>query len=291
MPKVRFEPDGIEIEVPVGTSILEASNKAHAQVGSACGGVCACSTCHVYVKQGLDALSDAQDREEDIMDKAFDVKATSRLGCQSKIESDDDHRRRDQPREPPGVPRRAPRDPRGAEGGRGRRLALDARLPRLDILLARNLGWSRAAAREAVADGRVAIAGAGARDPRRRGRRGRLPLAATVDDEPVAAVRRRARPAEQADRLRDRAARPAPPDGVRAAARARRCTPSCARSAAWTPTRSGLLLWTTDGAEIQRLTHPKRAVPRTYQAALARPTGRCPADLVLDDGTSRASTI
>ena len=88
MPRVRFEPDGIEIEVPIGTSILEASNKAHAQVGSACGGVCACSTCHVYVKQGLEVLSDASDREEDIMDKAFDVKATSRLGCQSKIQSD-----------------------------------------------------------------------------------------------------------------------------------------------------------------------------------------------------------
>jgi len=85
MPRVRFEPDGIEIEVPVGTSILEASQKAHAQVGSACGGVCACSTCHVYVKQGLEALSAADDREEDIMDKAFDVKANSRLGCQSKI--------------------------------------------------------------------------------------------------------------------------------------------------------------------------------------------------------------
>ncbi|HVX97465.1 MAG TPA: 2Fe-2S iron-sulfur cluster-binding protein [Polyangia bacterium] len=85
MPKVRFEPDGIEIEVPVGTTILEASNRAHAQVGSACGGVCGCSTCHVYVKQGLGDLSAAQDREEDIMDKAFDVRSNSRLGCQSKI--------------------------------------------------------------------------------------------------------------------------------------------------------------------------------------------------------------
>jgi ferredoxin, 2Fe-2S len=85
MPKVRFEPEGIEIEVPVGTSILEASQKAHAQVGSACGGVCACSTCHVYVKQGLDDLAVPSDREEDIMDKAFDVRANSRLGCQSKI--------------------------------------------------------------------------------------------------------------------------------------------------------------------------------------------------------------
>jgi 2Fe-2S ferredoxin len=85
MPKVRFEPDGIEIEVPVGTSILEASQRAHAQVGSACGGVCGCSTCHVYVKQGLPDLSPAEDREEDIMDKAFDVRPSSRLGCQSKI--------------------------------------------------------------------------------------------------------------------------------------------------------------------------------------------------------------
>ena len=88
MPKVRFEPDGIEIDVPVGTSILEASQKAHAQVGSACGGVCACSTCHVYVKAGLEDLSDASDREEDILDKAFDVKSNSRLGCQSKITCD-----------------------------------------------------------------------------------------------------------------------------------------------------------------------------------------------------------
>ena len=88
MPKVRFEPEGIEVEVPIGTSILQASNKAHAQVGSACGGVCACSTCHVYVKQGLDALPPPSDREEDIMDKAFDVKANSRLGCQSKILKD-----------------------------------------------------------------------------------------------------------------------------------------------------------------------------------------------------------
>ena len=85
MPKVRFEPDGIEVDVPLGTSILDASRAAGAQVGSACGGVCACSTCHVYVKQGLDALKPASDREEDIMDKAFDVRPNSRLGCQSKI--------------------------------------------------------------------------------------------------------------------------------------------------------------------------------------------------------------
>jgi ferredoxin len=88
MPKVRFEPDGIEVDVPLGTSILDASRAAGAQVGSACGGVCACSTCHVYVKQGLEALKPASDREEDIMDKAFDVRSNSRLGCQSAVMRD-----------------------------------------------------------------------------------------------------------------------------------------------------------------------------------------------------------
>ena len=89
MPKVRFEPDGIEIEVPVGTTILEASNKARAQVGSACGGVCGCSTCHVYVRQGFDSLSEQQENEEDILDKAFDVRPTSRLGCQARLSDED----------------------------------------------------------------------------------------------------------------------------------------------------------------------------------------------------------
>jgi 2Fe-2S ferredoxin len=88
MPKVRFEPDGIEIDVAVGTSFLEAARSCDAQVGSACGGVCACSTCHVYIKEGVGALSEISEREEDIMDKAFDVRPTSRLGCQAKMQAE-----------------------------------------------------------------------------------------------------------------------------------------------------------------------------------------------------------
>jgi ferredoxin, 2Fe-2S len=89
MPKVTFTPDGNSVEVPAGTSILQAAQKAHAQVGFACGGNCACSTCHVYVKQGFDSLSDIEENEEDILDKAFDVKSTSRLGCQAHIGDED----------------------------------------------------------------------------------------------------------------------------------------------------------------------------------------------------------
>jgi 2Fe-2S ferredoxin len=89
MPRITFMPDGNSIEVPAGTSILNAAKKCGAQVGYACGGVCACSTCHVYVKQGFDSLSDQEEKEEDILEKAFDVRLTSRLGCQSKVADED----------------------------------------------------------------------------------------------------------------------------------------------------------------------------------------------------------
>lgn len=87
MPIVRFKGYG-ETEVPIGSSILDAAQKIDAPEGYACGGVCACSTCHVYVVEGGKLLSEKEEEEEDILDKAFDVRATSRLGCQSKIERD-----------------------------------------------------------------------------------------------------------------------------------------------------------------------------------------------------------
>ena len=85
MPKVRFIEQNLEVDVPVGTSLLDAARAAHAPEGSACGGVCACSTCHVYVERGAELLSEAEEEEEDILDKAFDVQMTSRLGCQAKL--------------------------------------------------------------------------------------------------------------------------------------------------------------------------------------------------------------
>jgi 16S rRNA pseudouridine516 synthase len=156
-------------------------------------------------------------------------------------------------------------------------------VPRLDVLLARNLGWSRAAARAAIDDGVVSIDGAQVTEARTDIDATRLPVEAAVDGERVAlydvarvllnkplgcvtALRDPRQPTAYA-LLRD-----APLfDELRPVGRLDIDT-------------SGLLLWTTDGAEIQRLTHPKRAVPRTYQAALARPHDPLPADLVLDDG-------
>ena len=85
MPKIRFIDQNLEVEVPVGTTLLDAARKIGAPEGYACGGVCACSTCHVYVDEGAALLSEASEDEEDILDKAFDVQMTSRLGCQAKL--------------------------------------------------------------------------------------------------------------------------------------------------------------------------------------------------------------
>lgn len=85
MPKVRFLKEGLEVEIAPGESILKAAKQAGAPEGDRCGGVCACSTCHVYVVKGFDSLSDIEDEEFDILDKAFDVRPTSRLGCQAKV--------------------------------------------------------------------------------------------------------------------------------------------------------------------------------------------------------------
>jgi 2Fe-2S ferredoxin len=91
MPKVTFKSplDDVSVEVPAGTSLLEAAEKCGAHVGHSCGGVCACSTCHVWVKRGLESLSEQEDAEMDRIDQAFDVRTVSRLGCQALVDSED----------------------------------------------------------------------------------------------------------------------------------------------------------------------------------------------------------
>jgi 2Fe-2S ferredoxin len=96
MPKITFQnPLGARstgpcsVEVARGTSILEAAEEGGARVGHACGGNLACSTCHVWVHEGIDSLPEVTDKENDIMDKAFDVRPESRLGCQARVADED----------------------------------------------------------------------------------------------------------------------------------------------------------------------------------------------------------
>ncbi len=87
MPKVHFtSPLGdADADVPAGKTLLEAAEACGAPVGHSCGGACACSTCHVYVRRGLDSLGDQDDLELDRLDMAFDVRPISRLACQAKL--------------------------------------------------------------------------------------------------------------------------------------------------------------------------------------------------------------
>jgi 2Fe-2S ferredoxin len=86
MPRVIFiERDGNrrEVDAPLGLSVLEIAHKNNIDIEGACEGSLACSTCHVIVDpEWYDLLKDASDDEEDMLDLAFGLTATSRLGCQ-----------------------------------------------------------------------------------------------------------------------------------------------------------------------------------------------------------------
>jgi 2Fe-2S ferredoxin len=89
MPKVTFEPAARTVEVAAGTSILDAAEAAGVDLPSNCGGVCACTTCHVWVLRGLETLSEIEDREDDRLQEAAGLNAHSRLGCQARVGEED----------------------------------------------------------------------------------------------------------------------------------------------------------------------------------------------------------
>lgn len=86
MPKIYFEiADGseLEVEAPIGLSVLEIAHKNNIDLEGACEGSLACATCHVIVEQKyFDTLEEACEAEEDMLDLAFGLTHTSRLGCQ-----------------------------------------------------------------------------------------------------------------------------------------------------------------------------------------------------------------
>ncbi len=68
-----------------GYSLLEIAEDNDVHLNHNCGGVCACSTCHIYVNSGEDALEEISDKEEDFIDRAINPRIESRLGCQCVI--------------------------------------------------------------------------------------------------------------------------------------------------------------------------------------------------------------
>ena len=74
-----------DILAGVGESVLEAAMDAGVNIEHACGGVCACSTCHVYIEEGMDRLTEATEAEEDRVEEAPGLQRNSRLSCQCEI--------------------------------------------------------------------------------------------------------------------------------------------------------------------------------------------------------------
>ncbi|MBK8453363.1 MAG: ISC system 2Fe-2S type ferredoxin [Thiofilum sp.] len=95
MPKLIFLPhevicpEGAMIEVEAGISICDAALQHHIEIEHACEKSCACTTCHVYVREGGDSLEPASDLEEDYLDKAWGVDPDSRLSCQALVADED----------------------------------------------------------------------------------------------------------------------------------------------------------------------------------------------------------
>lgn len=77
------------IEAPAGTTICNAALGAGLAIEHACEKACACTTCHVIVREGLESLDSATEKEEDMLDKAWGLEQQSRLSCQAKIADQD----------------------------------------------------------------------------------------------------------------------------------------------------------------------------------------------------------
>jgi 2Fe-2S ferredoxin len=89
LPHAALCPAGAEIEAREGVSILDTLLAQGIEIEHACEKSCACTTCHVVVREGYDSLDEAEEKEEDMLDKAWGLEATSRLSCQTKVRNAD----------------------------------------------------------------------------------------------------------------------------------------------------------------------------------------------------------
>ena len=80
-------PEGATFDVAPGTSICDALLANHIEIEHACEKSCACTTCHVIVREGFDSLETASDKEDDLLDKAWGLELTSRLSCQARVDA------------------------------------------------------------------------------------------------------------------------------------------------------------------------------------------------------------
>ena len=89
LPHAEYCPEGKEIEAPVGTSICEAMLDNGINIEHACDMSCACTTCHVIVREGSSSLNPSDEFEDDMLDRAWGLTPQSRLSCQAIVAQKD----------------------------------------------------------------------------------------------------------------------------------------------------------------------------------------------------------
>jgi 2Fe-2S ferredoxin len=89
LPHPTYCPEGAVIEAPSGQSVCDALLNHDIDIEHACEKSCACTTCHVVVREGFASLNELDDKEEDLLDMAWGLEATSRLSCQAIVGKED----------------------------------------------------------------------------------------------------------------------------------------------------------------------------------------------------------
>lgn len=89
LPHAEYCPEGRQVSAPPGTTICEALLEHDVPIEHACDQVCACTTCHVIVRQGARSLSEMEEGEEDMLDRAWGLEPDSRLSCQAILSGQD----------------------------------------------------------------------------------------------------------------------------------------------------------------------------------------------------------
>ena len=85
LPHPEYCPQGATLHAPTGTSLCEALLDNNIEIEHACEMSCACTTCHVIVRQGYDSLDEPEEEEEDLLDRAWGLEPQSRLSCQAIV--------------------------------------------------------------------------------------------------------------------------------------------------------------------------------------------------------------
>ncbi|MBT0585731.1 ISC system 2Fe-2S type ferredoxin [Alteromonas oceanisediminis] len=89
LPHAELCPDGAVLEGDTGTSVLDVALANGIGIEHACEKSCACTTCHLVIREGFDSLDESDELEDDLLDKAWGLEPESRLGCQAIIKDED----------------------------------------------------------------------------------------------------------------------------------------------------------------------------------------------------------